>query len=305
MAEGTRIIDVSAVTDIISLLKEYSGSVVADPLRQAEAQLALLTYKERLKSQDLSLSTVRKYIRCIDAYVQWLGDKTVSSETAEEFLGVLKGRNFTSATQVCYYHALKPFLKVHDIDFKAKFKKRKHLPTYHAVDDVKAILTAIETDKDKYHTHERDRLIVLLLAYTGMRRGELLNLRARDINFSSRMLMVRGKGDKDRTIPIADQIYDILLNYVHTSSSDRLIALQPKRLSNIVRRYARLARIENFHTHSSRHFFATQLIEKGVNLKVVQELLGHEDISTTALYLDVLPKHLSEAVNRLDLGGTK
>jgi len=287
------------VAEVIIANKSY---VVADAIRQAEAQLALLSYKEALKATDLSLSTVRKYIRCIDTYVQWLGLKTVSSETAHEFLGVLKGKGFTSSTQRCYYHALRPFLADHEIVFQAKFKKRKHLPIYHPIEQVRAILEAVDTVKDKYHKRTRDHLIVLLLAYTGMRRGELLNLRMRDINFSARMILVHGKGDKDRAIPIAASLYECLHDFTAAlTSSERIIDLQPKRLSNIVRRYARLAHVDGFHTHSFRHFFATQLIEKGTSLKDVQELLGHEDISTTAIYIDLVPKHLSDAVNRLEI----
>ncbi len=139
-----------------------------------------------------------------------------------------------------------------------------------------------------------------MFAYTGVRRAELLSLCVRDLNFHTRMIRVQGKGDKERVIPIADCLYEKLQKYTkRMQAGDRLFPMQPRRLWTIVTRYAREAGVDNFHPHSFRHYFATQLVEAGVNLKTVQELLGHADISTTAVYLDVIPKHLTDAVQHL------
>ncbi|GAI32785.1 unnamed protein product, partial [marine sediment metagenome] len=221
--------------------------------------------------------------------------------SAKEFLNYLCQQGFEPATVQIYYHALKPFLAYLGILLTAKFKKRRKLPAYHGPDQVQAVLNVIHARTGRWsQLKERDMTIVLTLAYTGIRRAELLSLRLRDINFRTRMIKVSGKGDRERTIPIADALYEPLRKHTKgTQPSDRLFPMQPRRLWTIITRYAAQAGIEDLHPHSFRHYFATQLVENGVSLKTVQELLGHADISTTAIYLDVVPKHLSNAVERL------
>ena len=114
------------------------------------------------------------------------------------------------------------------------------------------------------------------------------------------MIRVIGKGDKERVIPIAETIFEPLRQYTkNMQSSDRVFPISSPRLGDIITRYARQAGLNDVHPHSLRHFFATQLVESGANLKQIQELLGHESIATTSLYLDVIPKHLSDAVDKL------
>jgi len=225
----------------------------------------------------------------------------VSEQSAKGFLVYLRQEGFTSTTIRCYYHALKPFLAYLGIPLQVKFKRSRKLPSYHTPDQVKAILNAISFRNDNWNKlKKRDTVIVLMFAYTGIRRGELLGLRVRDLNYHNRMLKVKGKGDKERTIPIADVLYEPLRKYTkRLQPGDRLFPIQPRRLWAIVSRYANAAGVENFHPHSFRHYFATQLVEAGENLKTVQELLGHADISTTAIYLDIVPKHLTSAVSKL------
>ena len=295
---------------MLSLIQTRRGVVIdaRGISNQAEATKSITSHLARLNFSDLSPLTISKYTQCLKAYETWLAGEAISQDSAQGFLNFLKQKNCSWATVQSYYHALKPFLKYMGIEFHIKFKKRKHLPTYHSIGQVQAILGIAQNRTDKWgKLTERDSLIILTFAYTGIRRQELLDLCVRDINFHTRMVRVKGKGDKERVIPIADCLYEKLQHYTKgMQDGDRLFPIRPRRLWKIVAKYSRAAGVDNFHPHSFRHYFATQLVEAGINLKTVQELLGHADISTTAIYLDVIPKHLTDAVKHLpDLMGGK
>jgi integrase/recombinase XerD len=262
---------------------------------------AVEKYLNELRMIDLSLTTIEKYEQCLRTFEKWLDGREASVLTVRHFIGYLKQQGFSSSTQRGYYHALRPFLKFMGIAYHQKFSKERKLPVYHSTDQVKAILGIVKNRNDNWSfLAPRDELIILMLAYTGMRRAEILNLKLRDINFHSRMFKVTGKGSKERTIPISDAIYDRLQGYTaKLNPSDIVFPVKPKRIYNMVKRYARKAGITDFHPHSFRHYFATQLVEQGVSLKIVQELLGHADISTTSIYLDVCPVHLNDAITHL------
>lgn len=272
-----------------------------DPVIQAETAATLQTYLNQLEIGDLHSTTVARYRQCLKAYQEWLGGEHISADSAKQFLNHLRQQGFQAATVRIYYYSLKPFLSHLGIPLRVKLKKERRLPTYHGPDQVRAILEAIQSREDRWSKlKERDTLIVLILAHTGIRRAELLSLHLRDINFHNHMIRVRGKGDRERVIPIADALYAPLRNYTQDMKpGDHLFPLRPKRVWEIVTRYAKLAGVEDFHPQSFRHYVATQLIERGVSIHKVQELLGHADIGTTAVYLNVVPKHLANTVERL------
>ena len=277
---------------------------VIDGVMQADITLAIQSYLKHLQFSNLGLSplTIEKYTQNLRAYEKWLGAATpISEDSAQSFLNFLQERGFSLATVQSYYHALKPFLAYIGIKFIVKFKKRKYLPTYHGIDQVKAILSAAQNRTDRWgKLGERDSLIILMFAYTGLRRAELLSLTVRDINFYTRMIRVKGKGNKERIIPIAACLYEKLQKYTKKMSiTDHLFPIKFTRINTMIRNYARQVGIDDFTCHSFRHYFATQLIENGVDIKKVQELLGHSDISTTSIYLDCIPKHLTDAVQHL------
>ncbi|GAI44478.1 unnamed protein product, partial [marine sediment metagenome] len=246
-------------------------------------------------------ATIARYRQCLKTYQEWLGADEISSDSAKEFIDYLRQQGFKPSTVRLYYHVLKPFLSHLGIPLRVKLKKERRLPTYHGPDEVRAMLETIQSRKDRWSKlKERDRLIVLVLAYTGIRRGELLSLRLRDINFHDRMMRIRGKGDRERVIPIAGALYTPLRNYTRDMQpGDHLFPLRPKRIWEIITRYAKLAGIEDVHPHSFRHYVATQLVGRGVSIDKVQQLLGHADIASTAIYFDVLPQHLNSAVSAL------
>jgi len=136
---------------------------------------------------------------------------------------------------------------------------------------------------------------------SALRREELANLKVSDILIAEEALIVRkGKGQKDRTVPLPSRVVILLEKHIeHLNPDDSLFNVKPVAISDKIRRIASKAG-ENIHAHSLRHAYATRLLEKGANIKAVQELLGHSRIGTTEAYLSLLPKHLRETVNLLD-----
>lgn len=112
--------------------------------------------------------------------------------------------------------------------------------------------------------------------------------------------MRKGKGLKDRTVPLPSRVFKLLEDYIpNMNIDDRVFNVKPVAISDKISRIAKKAGVK-IHAHSLRHGYATRLLEKGANIKAVQELLGHSRIGTTEAYLSLLPKHLREAVDLLD-----
>jgi len=160
----------------------------------------------------------------------------------------------------------------------------------------------------------RDRAIIELLYSGGLRVSELVGLNRDSINLERREFMVRGKGSKDRPIFIsraaADRVQDYLdartdslpalflnnsrnLQTVDTSGNYRRMTVRS--VERIVEKYARLAGItKHVSPHTLRHSFATDLLMNGADIRSVQSMLGHADISTTQIYTHVTDAHLRE-----------
>ena len=159
----------------------------------------------------------------------------------------------------------------------------------------------------------RDQAILELLYATGMRVSELIYLKINDLNMENRMLKCLGKGSKERIIPFGDKAYQSLNLYLDKvrpklvkNSDENTLFLNSRggRLSRqgvfyLVKLYAQKAKIEKKITpHTLRHTLATHLIENGADLRSVQEMLGHSDISTTQIYTHVSRKWISEEYYR-------
>ncbi len=135
---------------------------------------------------------------------------------------------------------------------------------------------------------------------TGLRRAELSNLEAGQIHAG--FIAVReGKGKKDRIVPLGDNLAALLHDFTSTMKpEEKVFKLEPGTISNKIRLFSDKAGLPHLHTHSLRHKFATDLMEKGANLRVVQELMGHENLSNTEVYLSVTEQSKRHAIRLLD-----
>ena len=173
--------------------------------------------------------------------------------------------------------------------------KERHLPSVLTEDEVHELLSVERKD----FWDERDHMLFLLIYNSGMRIGEALSVDIGSIDFKSRRILIRGKGDKDRFVffsqPTADELrrYIELRKDVHSSSDALFIGKKGGRLPQssahiIFDEYkARLGWQKEFTPHTLRHSFATHMMDRGADIRFVQELLGHESISTTQIYTHV------------------
>src|SRR5919199_850435 len=160
--------------------------------------------------------------------------------------------------------------------------------------------------------NKRNLAILLTLRHTGLRVGELCNLRLGDIRISERKgtLLVRsGKGDKDRIVPLNNDVRQALEAYQKlrpTVSDDHLFIgqrgepLQTDAVQLLVRKYAQRAGLQGVTPHILRHSFAKHVLNAGEDLATVSRLLGHERLETTAIYTEPTARDLEEAVRRLE-----
>lgn len=258
--------------------------------------------KDDIKATDLNRELLRKYRLKLNRY---------GSDNGDEDLKVI--------TQTYHLIALRGFLKyLARREIKSLDPSLVELPhvvrkqvTFLHFDEVEDMLEQIDTSNE---SGLRDRAIIELLYSGGLRVSELVNLNRDSINLERREFMVRGKGSKDRPIFIseacAERVRDYLdartdslpalflnnsknLNEVDTSGNYRRITARS--VERIVEKYARLAGItKHVSPHTLRHSFATDLLMNGADLRAVQSMLGHADISTTQIYTHVTDAHLRD-----------
>lgn len=260
-------------------------------------------YLNELFLQDLTWTTTRTYRRCLKNFQTWLEDRPISAQMAKLFLADMRQRGLKPATIRLHYVTIRPFLEYLAIPLKLKLSRPYQLPQYHHTGEVTAMLQQTATRSDKWsRLAERDTLMILMLAFTGVRRSELVKLTPRDI--ADPYLYIRNaKGNKDRVIPLAQLLRAPLQLYIHNQHivpNQAIFPITADRLYSIVKRSARAAGFPNITPHSFRHYFATYLLERGAPLKAIQELLGHASIKTTAVYQDLLPSHLRTAIALFD-----
>ncbi|MFC2041127.1 tyrosine-type recombinase/integrase, partial [Chloroflexota bacterium] len=224
-----------------------------------------------------NLSDTRKMLSNFETF---LAGRSPSPDLAKEFLSQFAGRK--PRTLYRYAQMVKSFMKWYGQpleEFKVKIPRT--LPPYVEDEQIERILQAMSSKRSHKGTIVRDQLLVQLDVKTGMRRAEMADLEARDVH--AEFIVVRdGKGGKDRVIPLAPSIAQKLNAFVKgMEPNEKVFKLSAPSISMKIKNFARKAGFEDFHAHSMRHKFATDLLERGADLKVVQELLGHENLSAT------------------------
>jgi len=235
------------------------------------------------------------------------------------------GQKLEPKTQNYHLIALRSFLKYlgkRDIDSlspeKIELSKnaRKQV-SFLTTEEVERLFEAVSSDES---TALRDRAILELLFSGGLRVSELCNLDRDHINLKRREFMVRGKGQKDRPIFISPNAAKMLEQYLETradkekplfisfsvKNKNHIQRLSPRSIQRLVHKYARLAGItKQVSPHTLRHSFATDLLMNGADLRSVQAMLGHSDISTTQVYTHVTDQHLKEIHEKFHHRSTK
>lgn len=185
-------------------------------------------------------------------------------------------------------------------------KIEKRLPRVLTIEEIECLLQAPDPTNP---AGSRDHAMIELLYATGIRVSELVSLQVKDVNLATGFLRCMGKGAKERIIPIGDIAQKALLNYLRIgrhefTKSDTMptlflnqhgSSLSRQGFWKILKKYAREAGVlKEITPHTLRHSFATHLLERGADLRSVQEMLGHADISTTQIYTHVTRGRLKE-----------
>lgn len=258
--------------------------------------------KDSLKPEDITRELLRKYRIKLNRYGADNGSDDLQTITQAYHLIALRG--FLKYLARREIKSLDPSL----IDLPHVVRKQV---TFLHFDEVEDMLNQIDLSTE---SGLRDRAIIELLYSGGLRVSELVGLNRDSINLERREFMVRGKGSKDRPIFIsqacADRVQDYLdarndslpalflnnsknVQAVDTSGNYR--RMTKRSVERIVEKYAKLAGItKHVSPHTLRHSFATDLLMNGADLRAVQSMLGHADISTTQIYTHVTDAHLKE-----------
>jgi len=284
-----------------------------------EPQLA--TFLDHLVvERGLSHNTVAAYRRDLSGACDWLAitrDVTLGESTTDDLVAFLRARRaggLAAATVARQISALRMFYRFQMAEGLRQDDPTRHmeaprpwrnLPRCLSEDDVEALLAVPDPDEAR---GLRDIALLEILYATGMRVSELLNLRIQDVNPQAGFVLVRGKGDKERMVPLGEKAADAVTIYQrdgrpHLGQATATDLLFPGRRPGRpltrqafwknLRRLALAAGIEGqLSPHTLRHSFATHLLEHGADLRAVQALLGHADITTTQIYTHVSRERL-------------
>ena len=256
----------------------------------------LIEFAGDIKADKITADLVRKWRLWLNRYENFNGQK-LESKTQNYHLIAL--RSFLKYLAKRDIKSLSP----EKIELSKSVRKQVSFLTS---EEVERLFEAVSSDET---TALRDRAILELLFSGGLRVSELCNLDRDHINLKRREFMVRGKGQKDRPIFISPEASEALEQYLKTRSDKEkplfisysaknksdIGRLTPRSIQRLVNKYAKIAGItKHVSPHTLRHSFATDLLMNGADLRSVQAMLGHSDISTTQVYTHVTDQHLKE-----------
>lgn len=255
----------------------------------------------------MSRNTVSSYCSDVEKFMSFVGGevRTAGPREIETFIGNDKINKRSQARRLS---ALKSFFKwlmmegmieENPCDMTDAPKLGTYLPDVLSVEEVEAVMEAIDTST---HLGLRDRAIIETLYGCGLRVSEAVGLRISNLYLDEGFIKVQGKGSKERLVPIGDMAADAIMaylevreNFPYDRNNDDVLFLNRygKSLSRVsmfktVKTAVLLAGIrKEVSPHTFRHSFATHLVENGADLRVVQEMLGHESITTTEIYTHI------------------
>lgn len=289
------------VLDLSRALKEYLNYVAVERGCSRNTVLAygrdLRSYLAGLKREGITRPDQVTRER-IEAHVRCLRESGLAISSVERAVSAIKGfHRFMVAERISITHPAA------DLPLP---KKPDRLPDVISREQASALL---DQPFPATPAGQRDHAIVEVLYGCGLRVSELCGLDLRQVMLDEQVLRVVGKGDKERIVPIVGTAASVLADYLDTwrpqlvsprvSSSAVFLNNRGRRLSrqsvhSLVAKAGAVVGIEGLHPHTLRHSFATHMLEGGADLRIVQELLGHADISTTQLYTHLDRSHIRE-----------
>ena len=272
----------------------------------------------------LSENTIKAYSNDCQAFSKWLSSKkkyevlSVIEEDIENYLKHFQkinlshtsiNRKLSSLKHFFNYLSKKKLLKSNPIINFSGLKSIKALPKSLSIIDVNNLIDAPDCST---FIGLRDRTMIELMYATGVRISELINLQYSNIDLNRSLIKVMGKGGKERMIPFGDDALSWLIAYIEyrrennlsLNSRDFFISQQGKQITrqafwHRIKIYLKAADLSmDISPHTLRHAFATHLLNNGADLRSVQMLLGHSDLSTTQIYTHIAKQRLSDMVKQ-------
>ncbi|HHT19405.1 MAG: tyrosine-type recombinase/integrase [Euryarchaeota archaeon] len=284
-------------------------------------------YLFELEIRNYSHNTIKTYRSIIRNFHNFLKDeKELKNEKQvlrgfKRFIRHLKREKKVSQNYIYLVTVVvKKFFEfggVHILEEVKTPKRTKSLPKSLNEDEVKTLINALDSyhpmDSDSPSSESlklRNKLILALLYSSGLRVSELVTLELNHVDIDERTIRIRGKGEKDRIVLFDDATREILVEYIQKRSCDseyifvnrRGNHLTPRYVQMMIKDYARVAGIKKKVTpHILRHSFATHLLKNGVDIRAIQQLLGHSNLSTTQIYTSVDMETLKNVYDRAKL----
>ena len=266
-----------------------------------------------LYQKGLSQNTVDSYKSDLTKLSNYLQNQNLSKTNIDNFFIDMSEFNYSTSTKKRMHSSIKNFLKYinENEDYESidisdiKLKSSKKLPEVLSITDIENMIN--------FYNHEtyldsRNRTVIDLLYSTGCRVSELCDINISDIDLDEKYLKLKGKGSKQRIVPIGSMLYKNLLQYLNVRDTFLQNRGEPLFLSKsknkldrtavfrIIKKTAKNISIQtDVHPHTLRHSAATHMLEGGCDLRTVQEFLGHSSVSTTQIYTKVTKEFLEEA----------
>jgi len=266
-----------------------------------------------LYQKGLSQNTVDSYKSDLTKLSNYLQNQDLSKTNIDNFFIDMSEFNYSSSTKKRMHSSIKNFLKYinENEDYESidisdiKLKSSKKLPEVLSITDIENMIN--------FYNHEtyldsRNRTVIDVLYSTGCRVSELCDINISDIDLDEKYLKLKGKGSKQRIVPIGSMLYKNLMQYLNIRETFLQNRGEPLFLSKsknkldrtavfrIIKKTAKNISLQtDVHPHTLRHSAATHMLEGGCDLRTVQEFLGHSSVSTTQIYTKVTKEFLEEA----------
>lgn len=268
----------------------------------------IILYLDHLKyERKLSNNTLNSYRDNLNQFIMYFSGQNIIKLTEKDIRSFISNLDKTERTKAHYLTVLNSFynflidegkLTINPCENIRQPKLPKKLPNYLTIEEVDKLLD-IRLDSPLAY---RNKAMMELLYSSGVRITELIELKLNNIDFTDELIRVMGKGSKERIIPLGEEAIKYLNLYVNqyrnlilkTKTSDYLFInnfgnkITRQGFFKILKKECKRQGIEkNISPHTLRHSFATHLLNNGADLRIIQELLGHSDISTTQIYTHI------------------
>lgn len=268
----------------------------------------------------LSKNTVKAYETDIKGFIKWINKNNkqsllnIKESCVNQYISYLFSLKLKSSSVNRKISSLKSFylflLKKKLIRYSPfseviSPKQEKYLPASMSESEVEKLLNSPDASKE---IEQRDKAMIEMLYATGMRISELVNLKITDIDMNRSVIKVMGKGSKERLIPFGESASEALFNYLKirkdSSSKEVFISNRGKKISRVafwqrIKVYLLRENLKiSISPHTLRHAFATHLLNRGADLRSVQLLLGHSDLSTTQIYTHIAKQRLGDVLKK-------